>query len=113
MAVPTQIRRRIVEDYKDYKVGMSYRELAEKWRVSVGTVSNIMKEFRETGEVTPPQQKRVRKPKLEGRREEVVTFLEKNKNATLTDVRKFLKVEVCLVTIWRQMKKWGLSHKKK
>jgi len=110
MAIPTQIRQRIVEDCKG---GVSYQKLAEKWRVSTGTVSNIMKEYRETGKVGLPQQKRVRKSKLDGRRDEVVVFLEKNKNATLADIRKFLRVEVCLMTLWRQMKKWGLSHKKK
>ena len=110
MAIPTQIRQRIVEDCKD---GMNYREAAAKWRVSIGTVSNIMKGYRETGKVAPPSPSRVRKSVIENRREEVVTFLDKNKNATLVDVRNFLKAEVCLMTVWRQLKKWKLSHKKK
>ena len=109
MAIPTQIRRRIVDDCKD---GITYRQAAAKWRVSVGTVSSIMKGFRETGEVVPPQQKRMRKSAIEHRRQQVITFLEKNKNATLVDVRNELKAEVCLMTIWRQLKKWELSHKK-
>jgi len=109
MAIPTQIRQRIVDDCKD---GITYREVAVKWRVSIGTVSNIMKGYRETGQVAPPSPSRVRKSVIEHRREEVLTFLEENKNATLNDVREKLDVPVSVVTIWRRLKNWNLSHKK-
>jgi transposase len=71
-----------------------------------------MVRYRETGEVTPPPRPCNRKSKIEHRREEIITFLEKNKNATLNDVRKLLNNEVSLMTVWLQLQKWGLSHKK-
>ena len=107
--IPTEMRRRIVEDCKK---GISQRKVAQKWDVCPATVTNIMARYRETGEVTTPPRPYNRKSKIADRHAEVITFLEKNKNATLVDVRNELKVEVCLMTIWRQLKKWELSHKK-
>jgi len=108
--IPTEMRRRIVEDCK---TGISQRKVAQKWDVCPATVMNIMARYRETGEVTPPPRPNTRKSKLDDRRDEVIAFLEKNKNATLVDVRNELKVEVSLMTIWLHLQKWGLSHKKK
>jgi len=108
-AIPTEIRRRVVEDCKE---GMSYRNAAEKWRISAAMVCKIMKRFRETGEVTPPPHPRGRKQKISDYREAVETFLEENKTATLADVREKLDVKVSVVTVWRHLKKWGFSHKK-
>jgi len=110
--IPTEIRRRVVED--STQGGMSCRDVAEKWRISPSVVCKIMARWRKTGEVTPPPHRRGRKSKISDRRqEEVVTFLNENKNATLNDVREKLGCDVCLVTVWRKLKNWGLSHKKK
>jgi transposase len=107
--IPTEMRRLIAEDCKK---GISQRKVALKWGVCPATVTNIMTRYRETGEVTPPPRPNRRVSKIEHRRDEIIAFLEKNKNATLNDVRKLLNNEVCLMTVWLQLQKWGFSHKK-
>lgn len=108
--IPVEMRTRIVEDVE---AGMTQCKVAEKWHVSAPLVSKIMKLHRTTGDIQPKKPTGGRKSKLIGRREEIQAYVKENKNATLADICHALKLNVSLVTLWKYLKKWKFSHKKK
>lgn len=110
-ALDMDLRTRIVKAYQS-KEG-SQREIAERFSVSASVVCKLNKQSKETGCLQPLTRNNhgVRKvtPEVE---EKLRKRLERNPDATLSELRDDTKTVKALSTISLALKRLGLSNKK-
>ena len=92
--------------------GQRPREVARRLNVSERCVYYLLSHVRQTGSVKPRVGKTGPKPKLEAHHEHLLELLRKHPDLTLEALREKLGVDVCLATLWKALKKLGLTLKK-
>lgn len=96
----------------------SQREVAEAFEVSLATVENLLRRYRQTGDVAP-QARRVQTPALlnAADREQLRHWVQAQPDATLGELREQLVkdrgVEVSTPTLCRVLQQLGLRRKKR
>ena len=92
----------------------SLRELAELFSLHLSTIVRLLQRFRNTGSVQPKPHGGGARPKLdvEGTAR-LLALVRQQPDATLTELRDQLGVDCNIVTIFRTLKRMGITRKKK
>jgi transposase len=93
--------------------GDSTSEVAERFGVSPAFVRRLKQRFRQTGSLAPRPGGRGPAPKLAGRAEELRQAVRERPDATPAEHRDSLKLPATRVTVWRALRRLGLTRKKK
>ncbi len=109
------LRRRIVDAYLN-KEG-SQRQLAQRFAVSLGTVRNYLKLYRQTGQLAPRARRGGKTPKIKTEHLPLLRqVLEEHPDATLEELGRTLAqrtgIKAGTTSIWRAIKKLGWTRKK-
>jgi len=87
---PVEFRQKIIDVYE--KENISIRKLASRFFVSKNFIQNLLKQYKETGDITPRKQGGSPPAKLKG--EDLVTLIEiieNNNDATLVELCDLLE----------------------
>jgi transposase len=87
--------------------------VAERFGVSPAFVRRLKQRFRQTGSLAPRPGGRGPTPKLAGREEELRRAVRERPDATPAEHRDRLKLPASRVTVWRSLRRLGLTRKKK
>lgn len=114
-AYSLDLRQKIIETYENESI--SQRKLAKRFRVAPSFVTRLLKQYRQTGELSPkPRPGRPRKLSLE-QIELIQSLVEAQPDITLGELCEALKaqvgVRVSTPTMCRVMKHLNLTRKKK
>jgi transposase len=93
--------------------GDSTSEAAERFSVSPAFVRRLKQRFRQRGSLAPKPGGRGPTPKLAGREEELRQAVRERPDATPAEHRDRLKLPATRVTVWRALRRLGLTRKKK
>jgi len=96
----------------DCDLGVSAKQVAEKYSVSVAWVRRLKQRRRESGEVGPRVAKAGPRPKLFGKEQRLQELVAQAPDATLEELRQKLGLAVSVATVWRTLKALGLTLKK-
>ena len=112
MATPisADLRLRIFHALQD---GETTTEVAERFDVSSAFVRRLHQRERETGSLAPKTGPRGRPPILNDRVDDIRKILADRPDPTAGEVRRKLGVDVCVNTVWRAIRRLGLTFKKK
>jgi transposase len=92
----------------------SWRQIARRFRVSLSFVTRLMQRRRQTGDLDPKPHGGGRSPALdEAARQRLRRLLEKQPDATLTELRQRLGLSCSLTAIWRALRQMKITRKKK
>lgn len=92
--------------------GDSTAEVAERFEVSTAFVRRLMQRHRETGSLDPPGGRRGPQPKLVDQTERIRRFVAEHPDLSAGEVREQLKLPVSVLTVWRMLRRLGLTFKK-
>jgi transposase len=92
--------------------GMGTAEAAETFSVSPAWVRRLKQRRRETGSVEPRAATPGPKPALGPHADRVRALVRDYPGLTAGEYRDRLGVEVAVVTVWRALRRLGLTHKK-
>lgn len=107
-----ELRRRIAAAV-DAEEG-SQREVAERFGVNLSTVFRLLKHRRETGGLEPKPHGGGREPSLDAdARRRLAELVAKRPDATLRKLKTFGGFDCTLTTVWRSLRRMGLTRKKK
>ena len=109
MAISMDLRIRIFEARES---GESTSEVAERFDVSPAFVRRLMQRYRETGSLAPSSAPRGRKPQLSGHADQLRQLHAEKPDLTAPEVRDRLGLTVAAVTVWRMLRRLGLTFKK-
>jgi len=114
-AYSLDFRQKILDTY--LKVGISQRQLAKRFCVTLGFIEKLLKQYRETGSIAPKVRTQQTPPKLNSQQLNVLFEIVETKNdATLKEIRSLLKektgITVGISTIDRMLQKMEISLKK-
>jgi transposase len=114
-AYSNDLRQKIIQAYEN-KEG-SYRQLAKRFSVSLGFVQNLMKRYRETGQVDPLPHGGGSAPKLTTEQMEIVAeLLRVYQDATLLELcdrlHKMTQVRLSQATMSRIKNRININQKK-
>lgn len=90
--------------------------IAERLEVSASWIHQVYRRFRETGEQVSRSPANHRKPVLDPWKETILGWISQQPDLTLAEITERLRaqgVEVAVSTLWYQLKRWGLTYKKK
>lgn len=93
----------------DYDAGMKTQAIAEKYRVSTKWVRDLRRLRDETGQLAPRQGQPGPKPKLAEHTQQLAELVKEQPDATLGELAEQLPVAVSATTIWRVLRRLGLS----
>jgi transposase len=93
--------------------GESTSEVAERFSVSPAFVRRLKQRFRQTGSLAPRPGGRGPAPKLAGREQELRQAVRERPDATPAEHRDRLRLPATRVTVWRALRRLGLTRKKK
>jgi len=97
----------------DYQEG-SQREIARRFRVSLSFIVRLLQRRREVGTLTPKPHGGGPNPALSRRdQRRLRKLIEKQSDATLNQLKQQGGFGCTLTTIWRTLRRFGLSYKKK
>lgn len=99
--------------YEACQSGESTSEVAERFSVSPAFVRRLKQRFGQTGSLAPRPGGRGPAPKLAGREEELRQAVRERPDATPAEHRDRLRLPVTRVTVWRALRRLGLTRKKK
>ena len=111
-AYSMDLRERIVEFVE---AGNTHRSAAKQFHVAISFVNLLMKRKRELGHIEAFQAGGKRHGKLDAVKDYLIKQVSEQKDITLFELRDELAeqgVEVAPSSIWRFLKRLGLSHKK-
>jgi transposase len=115
-AYSSDMRQKLVDIYYGKKK-ISQRKLAERFNVAPSFVQEILKQYRETGDISPKVREMQTPTKLNSEQLEILGELVREKNdATLEELREQLHQRVGVLigraTVDRMVKKLGFTVKK-
>ena len=96
------------------QAGENYSQAAQRFSVSPGFVSKLMKLFRETGSLVVLEKKK-RGPKFrftKSQEEKLGKLVSKNPGINARQLRDKLRVEASILTVWRALRRLGFTVKK-
>jgi transposase len=102
------LRLRIHEACQD---GESTAEVAQRFAVSTAFVRRLKQRFRETGSIAPRRGGRGPAPRIEGRIEELRQSVRDHPDDTPAEHNRRLGLGPSRVTVWRAMRRLGLTSK--
>jgi len=108
-AYSLDLRERVVADLD---AGASQAETARKYRVSTRWLYKLRRQRETTGDLAPRRGQGGPSRALAGSEEELVDFVRQSPDATLAELRERLATKVSTVTVWRALKRLGLTLKK-
>ena len=92
----------------------SLRELAELFSLHLSTIVRLLQRFRSTGSVQPKPHGGGARPKLDAEATaRLLALVRQQPDATLAELRDRLGVDCNIVTIFRTLKRKGITRKKK
>jgi transposase len=92
----------------------SLRELAELFSLHLSTIVRLLQRFRSTGSVQPKPHGGGARPKLDAEgTARLLALVRQQPDATLAELRDRLGVDCNIVTIFRTLKRMGITRKKK
>ena len=92
----------------------SFRELASLFNIHFSTIVRLLQRFRDTGSVEPKPHGGGARPKLDAEATaRLLDLVRQQPDATLAELRQRLGVDCNLVTIFRTLKRMGITRKKK
>ena len=109
-AYSLDLRERVLADCDS---GMRTGLVAEKYRVSSAWVRRLKQRRRETGQVGPIEQRHGPQRKLAGHEKELLSLVEQQPDASVAELVAKLSVEVSRPTVDREMRRLGLTFKKR
>ena len=92
--------------------GESTSEVAERFAVSPAFVRRLMQRYRESGSLAPSSAPRGRKPQLSGHVDQLRQLHAEKPDLTAPEIRDRLGLTVAAVTVWRMLRRLGLTFKK-
>lgn len=109
-------RQKILDTY--LKGGITQRQLAERFCVTLGFIEKLLKQYRETGNIAPKVRTQQTPPKLNEQQLNVLREIVEAKNdATLGEIREQLQektgITIGVSTVDRMLKRMEISLKKK
>ena len=108
-AYSLDLRERVVADRK---AGLPTAEVAHKYRVSPAWVRRLMQRYRASGQVAPKRRTQYQRPLLAPYQQQLAALISARPDATLAELRTTLGVAVSLTTVWRAVRRLGLTVKK-
>lgn len=108
-AISMDLRVRI---YDARQAGETTAEVAERFAVSPAFVRRLMQRHRETGSLAPSSAPRGRKPQLSGHTDQLRQLQAEHPDLTASEIRDRLGLTVAAVTVWRMLRRLGLTFKK-
>lgn len=108
-AYSLDLRERVVADRA---AGLPTAEVARKYRVSPAWVRRLMQRYRTSGQVAPKRRTQSRAPTLAPYLAQLDALIAAQPDATLAELRTALGVPVSLTTVWRAVRRLGLTVKK-
>ena len=111
-AYPIELRERIVSAYDRGEGGST--KLARLFDVSRAFVCNLLKQRRETGSIEPKQYRPGPKRKLsQEQRDRLILLAGERHDLTLEQLRRRLRLPVCLSVVHKELKDAGFSFKRR
>lgn len=111
-AYPIELRERIVAAYDRGEGGST--KLARIFNVSRGCVCNLLKQRRETGSIEPKEYKPGPPRKLsQAQRDRLILLAGERDDLTLNQLRRRLRLPVCLSVVHKELKEAGFSFKRR
>jgi transposase len=109
-AYSMDLRQRVLAGCDD---GMNTAEAAEVFLVSPAWVRRLKQRRRETGETGPRRPTRSGPPRaLEGQDERIRELVRDNPGLAAEEYRDRLGLRVAVITVWRALRRLGLTFKK-
>lgn len=109
-AYSMDLRMRVL---KDSDVGLSSKELAERYHVSRAWVDALKQRRRETGAFAPLKQTKFRgRALVAAETDRLAALVAARPDATLAELREALRTSAGLTTIWRALNQLDLTLKK-
>ena len=112
-AYSLNLRERIIAAHLE---GISIRKIAKQYKVNKGTVSNLIKLRRETGQIKPKPVRGGKQSQLAANQKELAEMVEKYSDYTLEEYCEYWDektgVRVSTRNMCRQLKKLKLTIKK-
>lgn len=114
-AYSLDLRQKILDTYLEG--GISQRQLAKRFCVTLGLIEKLLKRYRETGSIAPKVRTQQTPPKLNSEQLNVLKEIVEAKNdATLKEIRFILKektgITIGISTVDRILQKMEISLKK-
>src|SRR5688572_4639013 len=103
------LRRRVL---KDCDAGIGTKAVAQKYSVSESWVRKLKQQRRETGSIEPLTATPGPKPTLAPHAERLRELVRASPDLSAEEYRDRLGVDVAAVTVWRAIRRLGLSFKK-
>src|SRR5690349_5299506 len=103
------LRQRVLADSD---AGLPAKAVADKYRVSTAWVRRLKQRRRETGEVAPRTATPGPKPALAAHADRLRALAREAPGLTAGEYRDRLGVAVAVVTVWRAIRRLGLTFKK-
>lgn len=107
---PVEMRLRILAECD---AGMSTRVAALKYQVSESWVRRLKQRRRENGEIGARRSGRRKPPKWHAHAERITAAVEKHPDATLAELRDYLKLDLSIATLDRALRALRVTFKKK
>lgn len=108
-AISMDLRVRV---YEARRAGESTGEVADRFAVSPAFVRRLMQRHRETGSLAPKATRRGPKPRLAGDADRIRELVGRQPDLTPAEVRDRLGLAVRPLTVWRMLRRLGLTFKK-
>jgi transposase len=112
-AYSMDLRERVMADVE---AGLGTEATARKYRVSASWVRKLKRQRREVGHFAPLSPRVSHESKLDPHLEQLDGFVQQKPDATLNELQAQLRAQGAAagrVTVWRALKKLGLTFKKK
>lgn len=108
-AYSLDLRERVIVDAK---AGVSSKELAQRYHVSRAWVDALKFRYEKTGSIAPLKQTKFRSRVLDGQDDRLKALITAQPDATVAELRDRLQTSAGLATVWRAIKKLGVTVKK-
>ena len=108
-AYSVDLRARVLAACQD---GMGTSEAAETFAVSEAWVRRVKQRFRDAGESAPRVARRPDRPPLGGRDAELGELVRAHPGRTAARYRELLRTTASVLSVWRGLRRLGLTHKK-
>jgi transposase len=92
--------------------GETSAEVAERFDVSSAFVRRLMQRYRQTGSLAPSSARRGPKPRLLDQSDRLRLLNAEHPDLTPAEIRDHLGVIVSALTVWRMLRRLGLTFKK-
>ena len=101
-----------VRIFEAREAGETTSEVAERFAVSPAFVRRLMQRHRATGSLAPSPNPRGPKPRLAARADELRLLVAEHPDLTPAEFRDRLGAKVSALTVWRMLRRLGLTFKK-